>query len=85
MRWFDETRRPSSELCRLSLNDCLHAGPISDEKVMDLLLRFQIHRVALIAGIKKAFLMVGMSKKDPDMLWLLWSYMDCGLHTMTPS
>lgn len=41
-----------------SLNECLHAGPKFDQKILDLLLRFRAHRVAFTADIEKAFLMV---------------------------
>ncbi len=55
-----------------SLNDCLHAGPKFDQKILDILLRFRVHRVAVTADIEKAFLMVAMAKKDRDVLRFLW-------------
>ena len=55
-----------------SLNDCLHAGPKFDQKILDLLLRFRAHRVALTADIEKAFLMVAISEKDRNVLRFLW-------------
>ena len=32
-----------------SLNDCLHAGPKLNQKILDILLRFGVHRIAVIA------------------------------------
>ena len=54
------------------LNDCLHPGPKFDQRIFDLLLRFRVHRVALIADIEKAFLMVSVAKDDCDSLRFLW-------------
>ena len=54
-----------------SLNDCLHPGPRFDQRIFDLLLRFRIHRVGLIADIEKAFLMVSVAKDDHDSLRFL--------------
>ena len=55
-----------------SLNDCLHAGPKFNQNILDILLRFRVHRVAVTADIEKAFLMVAMSRKDRDVLRFLW-------------
>ena len=55
-----------------SLNDCLHPGPKFDQRIFDLLLRFRVHRVALIADIEKAFLMVSVAKDDRNSLRFLW-------------
>ena len=55
-----------------SLNDCLYTGPKFDQKVLDILLRFRLHRVALTTDIEKAFLMISISKKDRDALHFLW-------------
>lgn len=55
-----------------SLNDCLHAGPKFDQKILDLLLRFRLHRVAIMADIEKAFLMVSIAQDDREFLRFLW-------------
>ena len=55
-----------------SFNDCLYAGPTFGQNIMNILLRFHIHRVAVIADIEKAFLMVSVSEKDHDALRFLW-------------
>ena len=55
-----------------SLNDCLYPGPKFDQRIFDLLLRFRVRRVALIADIEKAFLMVSVAKDDRNSLRFLW-------------
>ena len=54
-----------------SLNDCLHVGPKLNQKILDILLRFRVHRVVVIADIDKAFLMMSMARKDRDFLRFL--------------
>ena len=55
-----------------SLNDCLHVGPKFNQRILDILLRFRVHRYALIADIEKAFLMISVTEKDRDVLRFLW-------------
>ena len=55
-----------------SLNDCLHVGPSLNPLLFDILLRFRENRVVLVGDIEKAFLNVGVDKKDRDCLQLLW-------------
>ena len=55
-----------------SLNDCLHAGPKFGQNIMDIILRFRVHKVALTADIEKAFLMVSVAEKDRNVLRFLW-------------
>ena len=55
-----------------SLNDCLHVGPKLNQKILDILLRFRVNRIAIVADIEKAFLMVSMAEKDRDVLRFLW-------------
>ena len=43
---------------RPSLNDCLFKGPKFDQLIFDILLRFRVHKIALIADLEKAFLMI---------------------------
>ena len=45
-----------------SLNECLHTGLSFNQKVLDILLRFQSYPVALTADIEKAFLMMSVVK-----------------------
>ena len=55
------------------LNDCLYAGPSFDQSIMDILLRFRLHPIGLIADIEKAFLMIGVEPTDRDALRFLWT------------
>ena len=55
-----------------SLNECLHTGPKFNQGVLDILLRFRVHRVAITADVEKAFLMVSIAKHDRDVLRFLW-------------
>ena len=55
-----------------SLNECLHIGPSLNQKIFDILLRFRLHAIALIADIEKAFLMVRVAQEDQDVLRFLW-------------
>ena len=54
-----------------SLNDCLYAGPKLGQNIMDIILRFRVHK-ALAADIEKAFLMVSMAERDRYVLRFLW-------------
>ena len=55
-----------------SLNECLHTGPKFNQHILDILLRFRHHRVALTADIEKAFLMISVAEHDRDVLRFLW-------------
>ena len=55
-----------------SLNECLHVGPKFNQKLLDILIRFRAHRVAVTADIEKAFLMVLVEERDRDALRFLW-------------
>ena len=55
-----------------SLNECLYTGPKFGQNIMDIVLRFRVHNVALTADIEKAFLMVSVSEEDRDILRFLW-------------
>ena len=55
-----------------SLNDCLHTGPKFNQRILEILLRFQSYPVGFIADIEKAFLMISVNPKDRDVLRFLW-------------
>ena len=54
------------------LNECLYAGPSFSQSILEILLRFRVHRIGLIGDIEKAFLMVSVTPKDRDVLRFLW-------------
>ena len=56
----------------LSINDCLNPGPNLIPKLLDVLVKFRYHPVALSADIEKAFLMISVNESDRDMLRFLW-------------
>ena len=51
-----------------SSNDCLETGPNYTPQLFDTLVNFRWHKIGLTADIEKAFLMVGINKRDRDML-----------------
>ena len=55
-----------------SLNECLNPGPKFDQRIVDLLSRFRLHRIAVIADIEKAFLMISVAAGDREFLRFLW-------------
>ena len=61
----------TSESC-LSLNDCLQKGLNLIPKLFDVLICFCNYPIAVIADTEKAFLMIGITEIDRDMLRLLW-------------
>ena len=55
-----------------SHNDCLHCGPNFGQCILDIIIRFRLHKVALVEDIEKAFLMISVSDHDRDALRFLW-------------
>ena len=55
-----------------SLNQCLYVGPNFGQSILGILLRFRVHKVALIGDIEKAFLMINIANRDKDVLRFLW-------------
>ncbi len=55
-----------------SLNDCLYVGPSLLPLLFDILLRFRLYRIALVADIEKAFLNIGISEEEKNFLRFLW-------------
>ena len=55
-----------------SLNNCLYTGPKFGQNIMDIILRFRVHNMALAADIEKTFLMVSVDERDRDVLRFLW-------------
>ena len=55
-----------------SLNDCLYSGPCLLPSILDVVIRFRFKKIALVADIEKAFLMVSIVPCDRDALRFLW-------------
>ncbi|CAF1104794.1 unnamed protein product [Didymodactylos carnosus] len=55
-----------------SINECLHRGPVMLEDVCQLLIRFRLNEIAMVADIEKAFLQVGLQDADRDVTRFLW-------------
>jgi transposase InsO family protein len=55
-----------------SLNDFLHAGPSLIGSLVEMLINFRLHEIALSADIEKAFLRVGLNEADRDLVRFLW-------------
>ena len=55
-----------------ALNDCLYTGPSLAPDILDILIRFRVQPVALVADIEKAFLMIAVREEDRDVLRFLW-------------
>ena len=62
----------SSKVFGPSLNDCLHVGPSLNPLLLDILLRFRVHEVAVTADIEKAFLNIEIDPEHRDFLRFLW-------------
>ena len=56
----------------LSLNECLHRGPVILEDLCGLLMRFRTKKIGIIADIEKAFLQVALQPKKRDVTRFLW-------------
>ncbi|KAL9975369.1 hypothetical protein ACROYT_G012524 [Oculina patagonica] len=55
-----------------SLNDCLLPGPALTPLIFDILVRFRLHKVALIGDLEKAFLNIEIIPEERDLLRFLW-------------
>ena len=54
------------------MNEYLYKGHKFNQLILDLLIRFRSYKVALIADVEKAFLMIGVDEKDCDVLRFIW-------------
>ena len=50
----------------------MHVGPSFKQKIADILVRFRLFPIGLVADIEKAFLMVSVAYDDKDDLRFLW-------------
>ncbi|MEO0404760.1 MAG: hypothetical protein AAF193_07815, partial [Bacteroidota bacterium] len=56
----------------ISLNDCLLSGPALHPNLVSILLRFRMHRIAMMADIRKMFLQVKLTPEDQNVHRFLW-------------
>ncbi|XP_052762257.1 uncharacterized protein LOC128204895 [Mya arenaria] len=55
-----------------SLNECLYRGPVMLNNMCGILMRFRLHRVALVSDIEKAFLQIGLQDDQRDVTRFFW-------------
>ena len=55
-----------------SINDSLYKGPCLLTSIYDILLRFRLHPIGIIADIRQAFLNIAVSEEHRDFLRFLW-------------
>ena len=56
----------------LSLNECLHRGPVILEDLCGLLMRFRTKKIGIVADIEKAFLQVSLQPAERDVTRFIW-------------
>ena len=64
-----------------SLNDALLVGPVVQDPLFDLLLRFRMHRVALVADIETMYLQVKVHADQTLLQRILWRSSEELAHT----
>ena len=58
-----------------SLNECLYLGTNLIAKIFDILLRFRLNKIGVLADIKQAFLNVGIATQHRGYLRFLWYHL----------
>ena len=66
---FDASAKSSSNV---SLNDILLVGPTIHSSLIDVLLRFRLHRIALTADVSKMYRAVELIESDRDLHRFVW-------------
>ena len=66
---FDASARTSTGI---SLNDTLLVGPTVHSSLVDVLLRFRLHRVALIADVSRMYRAIALTPSDRDLHRFVW-------------
>ena len=66
---FDASAKSSSGV---SLNDILLVGPTIHPPLIDVLLRFRVHRISLIADVSKMYRAIQLAKPDRDLQRFIW-------------
>uniref|UniRef100_A0A182VT94 Peptidase aspartic putative domain-containing protein n=1 Tax=Anopheles minimus TaxID=112268 RepID=A0A182VT94_9DIPT len=68
---FDGSAKSTSGI---SLNDCLMVGPVVQDALFDLILRFRVNSVALVADIEKMYLQVKVHQEHTPYQRILWRF-----------
>ncbi|XP_055589611.1 uncharacterized protein LOC129741843 [Uranotaenia lowii] len=66
---FDASCRTSTGI---SLNDALMVGPVVQDELVDIILRFRLHRYAVVADVAKMYRMVRVQESDQPLQRILW-------------
>jgi hypothetical protein len=66
---FDASAKSSSGV---SLNDLLLVGPMVHSRLIDVLLRFRLHRVALTTDVSKMYRAIELTPEDHDLHRFVW-------------
>ena len=61
-----------------SLNECLYSGPNLLARIFDILIRFRLNRIGILADIKQAFLNIVISSEHRNYLRFLWFDVESG-------
>ena len=56
----------------VSLNDTLRIGPTMHPSLVDILICFRLHRIALVADVGKMYRAVGLTDSDKDFRRFVW-------------
>lgn len=56
----------------ISLNDTLMVGPVVQEDLLSIVLRFRLHKFAIVADIAKMYRMVNIAAEDQSLQRILW-------------
>lgn len=56
----------------MALIYCLHTGPSVIPDILDILKRFRLQPIILVADMEKAFLMIAAKEEDRDVLHFMW-------------
>ena len=66
---FDASAKSDSGI---SLNDTLFVGPTVHSTLLDVLLRFRLHRIALVADVSKMYRAIELAEPDRDLHRFVW-------------
>ena len=56
----------------VSLNDCLLVGPTVHSHLIDVLLRFRLHKIVITTDISKTYRAIELVEKDRDLHKFVW-------------